>query len=242
VVQGRDGRAAARRRGAGASQDSNRVKRRRRDPLQRRVICGRSATYAGTSRTARSRRPMRHSPTAVREGSAWLSSRPREARAPTPSSSAVRLLCPERRNRAVVHLVQRAEREVHRVGVPGRRRLGEQPRHVSVTRAARSRAAARSGRATSRPNPTRCRPGARDRPCSVAHSDRGSDVPLRRLRAGKNVRPISGRAGAAPALEPREAYPPARSTASAGYVAGRVAGFERWSKRCSAENLDSPCS
>ena len=30
---------------------------------------------------------------------------------------------------------------------------------------------------------------------------------------------ISGRAGAAPALEPRETSPPARSTASAGYVA-----------------------
>ena len=30
--------------------------------------------------------------------------------------------------------------------------------------------------------------------------------------------PISGRAGAVPALEPQEAYPPARSTALAGYV------------------------
>ncbi len=35
--------------------------------------------------------------------------------------------------------------------------------------------------------------------------------------------PISGRAGAAPALEPQEAYPPARSTALAGYVARRTA-------------------
>ena len=31
--------------------------------------------------------------------------------------------------------------------------------------------------------------------------------------------PISGRAGTAPALEPQEAYPPARSTALAGYPA-----------------------
>jgi hypothetical protein len=31
--------------------------------------------------------------------------------------------------------------------------------------------------------------------------------------------PISGRAGAAPALEPQEAYPPARSAALAGYAA-----------------------
>src|SRR4051812_23032814 len=33
-----------------------------------------------------------------------------------------------------------------------------------------------------------------------------------------NVMPISGRAGAAPALEPQEAYLPARSTALAGYA------------------------
>ena len=34
-----------------------------------------------------------------------------------------------------------------------------------------------------------------------------------------NVMPISGRAGAAPIFEPQEAYPPARSIASAGYGA-----------------------
>ena len=34
----------------------------------------------------------------------------------------------------------------------------------------------------------------------------------------ENVVPISGRAGAAPTLEPQEAYPPARSTALAGYA------------------------
>src|SRR5207302_918322 len=33
--------------------------------------------------------------------------------------------------------------------------------------------------------------------------------------------PISGRAGTAPAIESQGAYPPARSTASAGYPAGR---------------------
>src|SRR5690349_5010169 len=33
-----------------------------------------------------------------------------------------------------------------------------------------------------------------------------------------NVGPITGRAGAALALEPQEAYPPARSTALAGYA------------------------
>jgi hypothetical protein len=39
-------------------------------------------------------------------------------------------------------------------------------------------------------------------------------------RSAKQVAPGSaGRAGAGPALEPREAYPPARSTALAGYVA-----------------------
>ena len=34
-----------------------------------------------------------------------------------------------------------------------------------------------------------------------------------------NVVPITGRAGANPALEPQEAYPPARSGALAGYAA-----------------------
>ena len=38
-------------------------------------------------------------------------------------------------------------------------------------------------------------------------------------RGADNVMPISGRAGTAPALEPQEAYPPARSTALAGYAA-----------------------
>src|SRR6266516_4498506 len=37
-----------------------------------------------------------------------------------------------------------------------------------------------------------------------------------------NVRPISGRAGAALAFEPQEVDPPARSTASAGYAAALV--------------------
>jgi len=45
---------------------------------------------------------------------------------------------------------------------------------------------------------------------------------LRRLPL-HNVMPISGRAGTAPALEPQEAYPPARSTALAGYATRRTA-------------------
>ncbi len=45
----------------------------------------------------------------------------------------------------------------------------------------------------------------------------------RRCRGPENGMPISGRAGTAPALEPQEAYSPARSTASAGYLPGRTA-------------------
>jgi len=40
-----------------------------------------------------------------------------------------------------------------------------------------------------------------------------------------NVMPISGRAGTTPALEQKEAYPPALSTALAGYFIGRLAAF-----------------
>jgi hypothetical protein len=50
-----------------------------------------------------------------------------------------------------------------------------------------------------------------------------------------NVLPISGRAGAAPALEPKEAYSPARSTALAGYVAIAIA-------LASADTSGAPCS
>ena len=37
-----------------------------------------------------------------------------------------------------------------------------------------------------------------------------------------NVMPISGRAGAVPTVEPQKAYPPARSTALAGYPAAAM--------------------
>ena len=40
--------------------------------------------------------------------------------------------------------------------------------------------------------------------------------------------PISGRAGTVPALEPQESYPPARSTASAGYAALASADSTEW--------------
>jgi hypothetical protein len=49
-----------------------------------------------------------------------------------------------------------------------------------------------------------------------------------------NGRPISGRAGAAPALDVEEAYPPARSTASAGYAADPYNPRSLFSNRFSA--------
>src|SRR4051794_18597080 len=56
---------------------------------------------------------------------------------------------------------------------------------------------------------------------------------------------ISGRAGAAPALEPQEAYPPARSTASGGYTAIGTASVpcekdsERLEKHHKCQSRDS---
>src|SRR5688572_18917705 len=54
-----------------------------------------------------------------------------------------------------------------------------------------------------------------------------------------NVRPISGRAGTVPALDSQEAYPPARSTALAGYASLNAADLvtTNSSKRCQIDLL-----
>src|SRR5688572_6636197 len=63
------------------------------------------------------------------------------------------------------------------------------------------------------------RPAPRDDQGRDGYDDQENDDCYGDLHLRDNDRPISGGGGAAPALERREAYPPARSTALAGYLA-----------------------
>jgi hypothetical protein len=61
-----------------------------------------------------------------------------------------------------------------------------------------------------------------DQPPPLAVNAEGvDDVVMDGWLGSHNVKPIGSRAGAVLAPEPRQAYPPARSTASAGYVPAR---------------------